>query len=219
MTHAQRLYYIALTQCAATLVGEHSQAETMGEGYSATTEQPARYTYRAFTVPDFPRICRAAPSASRIKFAKTTMTLRVGDTFDLADLPSAIAFDADGTVANALPVYINRTSGEESVDWSGQDQKWHVVAPGEVSVTVSGACKQHENLRASLTIVIPAPSAKESSRGCDYVSPSKVPLLRQNVQFAVLGQQVLRPTRGHGARADPRTPSRAASAGLWVPTR
>ena len=94
---------------------------------------------------------------------RNTMTLRVGDSFGLEDLPSAAAYDRNGMVESVVPILISRTSGHESVDWSGQDQRWHVVAPGEVEVTVSGACPKHEGLRAVLTIVIHAPSPDEAS--------------------------------------------------------
>ncbi len=166
LTRARFLCFIAIL-CGALAVGESSVAEIMGEGYSATTEKPARYMYRAFTVPDVPRICDAAPPATHIEFAKTTMTLEVGDTFGLADLPSATALDADGAVAEAVPVnisvYIDRASGHTSIDWCGEDQKWHVLAPGRVEVTVNGACRQDHDLRATLTIVIPAPSSEKPS--------------------------------------------------------
>lgn len=144
-------------------IGEHSGAVTMGEGYSATTEEPARYGHRAFTVPDFPKIRDAAPGASRIDFDTSTMTLQVGDSFGLGDLPSVVASDGDGVVAEAVPVTIDRTSGHASVDWCGNDQKWHVVAPGEIEVTVTGACPTHHRLRATLTIVIRAPSSEQAA--------------------------------------------------------
>ena len=149
--------------CGGLAIGEQPGAVTMGEGYSATAEQPARYVHRAFTVPDVPKICDAAPLASRIEFDKDTMTLRVGDSFGLDDIPSAAAYDGNGVVGAVVPVFVERTSGHESVDWSGQDQRWYAIAPGEVEVTVSGACPKHQGLRAVLTIVIRSPSPEESS--------------------------------------------------------
>lgn len=93
------------------------------------------------------------------------MTLQVGDSFSLADLPSATAFDDDGAVAESVPLNIVRTSGHHLLepDWSAKNKKWLVVAPGEVQITVDGACRRHEKLRASLTIVIPSPASNETS--------------------------------------------------------
>lgn len=147
----------------------------MGEGYSATAEEPARYMHRAFTVPDFPKICDMAPVASRIDFDTGTMTLQVGDSFGLADLPSVVASDGDGVVAEAVPINIARTSGHASVDWSGNDQMWHVVSPGEVEVTVTGACRKHHRLRATLTIVIRASSSEHAPSDNGATTSSNVP--------------------------------------------
>ena len=151
----------------------------MGEGYSATAEEPARYLHRAFTVPDVPKICDAAPVASRIDFETNTMTLPVGGSFGLDDLPSVVASDGDGVVAEAVPIHIVRTFGHASVDWSGNDQRWHLVAPGEIEVTVTGACRKHHRLRATLTIAIRAPSSEQASSDNGTTTSSNVPRSRE----------------------------------------
>ena len=78
-----RPWLVSVMTCGALMFADSVAAVTMGEGYSATATGPAQYGWRAFTVPDFPAICEAAPDASRLEFDKTTMTLEVGDRFDL----------------------------------------------------------------------------------------------------------------------------------------
>ena len=166
MSTVLRPWLVSLMSCGALVLTDSVAAVMMGEGYSATATGPAQYGWRAFTVPDFPAICEAAPDASRLEFDKTTMTLEVGDRFGLDDLPGVTATDAKGRLAQAVPLDIGRTAGHGSVDWCGQDQTWHVVATGRVDVTATGACARHQHLQDTVTIVIRAPTTPKPPLEC-----------------------------------------------------
>ena len=120
MSTVLRPWLVSLMSCGALVSTDSATASMMGEGYSATATGPAQYWHRAFTLPDAPAICEAAPDASRLEFDKTTMTLEVGDRFDLDDLPGVTATDAKGRLAQALPLYVDLTAGMDR--WTGVDR-------------------------------------------------------------------------------------------------
>lgn len=135
------LTFLATLICAGCL---QARAETywatIGEGYtSAEMSSGIKAWPRAFSAPDFEKICSLGDKVSQLIARDQEIQVNVGDAFSYEQL-KVVALDARGNILEPIPISIGMDDPDEIAPKRSDQDQILFMRPGHLQIRVYVIC-------------------------------------------------------------------------------